>query len=1035
MLLSNGLFQIGFCQLNTTFNEQYGVGDDIHSIGYDGYRLSCWNQNENRYGKVWDIGDIIGVCINLDDDKIEYYQNGEKLGIVPINIEHDNCTAYFPALSFSEYEKCFINFGGTTLTYNYEGYEPLDIPKSQYNGSFEVTSLLLQCLSHSNFLEFLNKETHDDNEVYLKRIINQKIFYFLTNISFADFFLCKCLLFPFMYSLIKKNNLDFFVFMEQINANLKLNEYKTFYNSFFEKLTNLIEEYSVMGPKFYTKYELYCEVFLRIINNKKYFNIWNKTENFFGHLRNIFNSNVVKLGLVYGKLSDIFGDEKYNQSLGNIWMKITQEGNIVNADMNSYDEKYIDMNKKYIDIIFNYYQKTSTLCQATFIFYDLMRACYPINRIKDYNYDFNTFITTDNCKNIIAFKNVIISYMSYFFDKYNILDLNKLSLGSATIVQLPYITSAIINELSQTGIYVSYFKEENIGGKSFTILNKTLFDHNFNSTEIFSGNNNSYNICFNLLVRLISLLDKFFFAYYEFYAFTKNYIYAEYLPNERGTTFFNALFRYYFYLFNETSQIILYKISFFLIKWIYEVIINKNILNVLLIPLYLLDFPFQIVQLMLITKSKILYNEEYRKNINQSCPYFNNDDFLETLCNVYFNLLEDQRFAQYDALMQSICWKVYLLLRETKSRNIVLKNEEYIKKIILGISNLIPLENSERRITRFLSILQRVQYEYIKSYNEEELKIMDTNILNIKNTLSVNEFKNIFYSIIKNFCKNINSKLFTYKKNLDNCKQYCIDLNFIGDDSKRYIQSLNSSIKELIEIINFYELILNVSVDNFFNPDFLDLPLIYIRQFFIQLSKNILQEPYIEYLKKMLNYAYMKNIDIHCVIDCIINLILTIKQGNQKSFADFMISTRDILIKPFIDLYKYKYDSNTKNPYEIYMNKRYDEYNELFSDINNERIAYEENKIKRQKDMEFVDEELLCTICYSQIANYNIIPCFHKGCRECLLAYMAEHEQCFMCRQHYDSVVMIPDEEIQKKIEACKETIKGEENEDDNKNI
>ena len=216
MLLSNGLFQIGFCQLNTTFNEQYGVGDDIHSIGYDGYRLSCWNQNENRYGKVWDIGDIIGVCLNLDDDNIEFYQNGEKLGIVPINIEHDNCTAYFPALSFSEYEKCFINFGGTTLTYNYEGYEPLDIPKSQYNGSFEVTSLLLQCLSHSNFLEFLNKETLDDNEVYLKRIINQQIFYFLTNISFADFFLCKSLLFPFMYSLIKKNNLDFFVFMEQI---------------------------------------------------------------------------------------------------------------------------------------------------------------------------------------------------------------------------------------------------------------------------------------------------------------------------------------------------------------------------------------------------------------------------------------------------------------------------------------------------------------------------------------------------------------------------------------------------------------------------------------------------------------------------------------------------------------------------------------------------------------------------------------------------------------------------------------------------
>ena len=72
LLESNGLFQLGFCQLKTPFNKSNGVGDDIHSYGYDGFRLSCWNEKENRYGKVWDYGDIIGVCLDLDKKQIEF---------------------------------------------------------------------------------------------------------------------------------------------------------------------------------------------------------------------------------------------------------------------------------------------------------------------------------------------------------------------------------------------------------------------------------------------------------------------------------------------------------------------------------------------------------------------------------------------------------------------------------------------------------------------------------------------------------------------------------------------------------------------------------------------------------------------------------------------------------------------------------------------------------------------------------------------------------------------------------------------------
>ena len=137
-----------------------------------------------------------------------------------------------------------------------------------------------------------------------------------------------------------------------------------------------------------------------------------------------------------------------------------------------------------------------------------MRACYPINTIKDYMYDLNTFISAENKKNILGFKNVIISYMLYFFENYSNINLEEIPIGSVTIIQIPTIKEQIRNELSKTGIYVSYFKEENIGGKSSILINKNK------TPNIFEGIDQKSAICFNILVRLFSLLDKFFFVFF-----------------------------------------------------------------------------------------------------------------------------------------------------------------------------------------------------------------------------------------------------------------------------------------------------------------------------------------------------------------------------------------------------------------------------------------------------------------------------------------------------------------------------------------
>ena len=680
--------------------------------------------------------------------------------------------------------------------------------------------------------------------------------------------------------------------------------------------------------------------------------------------------------------------------------------------------------------------KKTTLCQGTFIFYDLMRACYPINTIKEYIYDLNTFMGADNKKNIIAFKNVIISYMSYFFTNYKNINFDEIPIGSATIFQLPKIIDSIKNELCKSGVYVSYFKEENIGGRSANFIGKP------NTSNIFEGIDRRSSICFNILIRLISLMDKFFFAYYELQALAKDYIFGKYMPSDRGTTLVNALFRFYFYLFNDNCQIILYNITFFLIKWLTNIKDNKDIA---LLPLYLIDFPFQIVQLMLISKSKILFNNEYRKKINENCEHFKNDDYLETLCAFYIKLFEDKNLTIYSSLIQSLGWKIYLFLREKKSRKIILKNHLYITKIISGISNIVNYNNTERIILRIITILGSTTFENLKDYTKDELSEEENYKQNTINILNKYEYKTIFSNIIHYLCKNLNAKLTLYNDDLSTCKHYCIDLNFIGNDVPRYNNNLKSSLKAVISVINFYEFILNISLESFFNSIILDIPLIYIKNFFVTLTSRILDQPYFSQLEKVLNHIYINDTKFY-LLDLFystVNLFLLCKDKENKLFVDFIVTTKNILLKPLLEVYNYGIKiinekielKNESLPFYQKMKTKFEEYKLIIDNLEEKRKIYDEEYIKNLKDIEFLDDEYLCVMCLGKIADYCINPCLHKGCKDCLLTYLADNNICFMCRQPFDSVTKIPKEEIDKIItdaKAAKTTKTGDEQENNN---
>ena len=1028
LLLSNGLFQLGFCQLRTPFTPHYGVGDDKNSFGYDGYRLSCWHETENRFGKVWDYGDIIGVCLDLEQKQVEYYQNGKKIGVGLRGFDTgmNRGFAYFPGLSFSGHEKCAFNFGAFPFIYNYPGYEPLDIPKSQYSGSFEVTSSLLQCINQCNLLDLLDDESID---IYFRRLVNNKIFYFLVTVSFRDFYLCKLLLFPFMYSLLKRNKGHYQIFLEQIHKNIYMNgtTEQIFFSEFFEKLTNIIEEYGIMGPKFFGQYEIFTTLFLEIITDETYFKLWSRTSNFFGHLRNIFTSNNFHFGRVFDKINEMFGENQKEEMIGEILTKVVTEGNLITKEMNEIDEKYFSKMKIFIEKILGYYEKNSNLCQGTFIFYDLMRACYPINTIKDYIYNLNMFMNSENKKNIIAFKNVIFTYMSYFFENYKNININDIPIGSATVVQLPHIIGSIRNELGNSGIYVTYFREENIGGKINKLLNVPLHDNTFTTSQVFSGVKKKFAIKFNILIRLISLADKFFFAYYELKALVKDYLYEEYVPESNGTNLTNSLFRYYYYLFDDTCQVILYNISFFLIKWMNNLILTKNKLNILLLPLYLMDFPFQIAQMMLIFKTKILYDDEYRKELNKQCDLFAKDDFLESLIQLYTTLFEDKIFSQYDNLIESLGWKLYLFLREEKSRKIIIKNVDYIKLIMRGISNIMTKKNSERIILRILIMLHKTANE--KDLTQEQVVEEEENNENVKKILQSEEYRAIFNSIISYFGKHLNTKLTTYCYDLDNCKEYCIDKNFIGKEVKRYESALKTSYKGVCSVIQFYEFALSISSESFFKKDNeVSLSLIHLRNFLINLTSRILNQPYFGYIETMLNHIHANGYELIDLVDLAINFVLTCGKGeNKELFIEFIVNTKEIFIHTLVDIYSYGYQiilqkiEDNDSPHLQIMKVNYEKYNEIIIELKEKRTSFEKENILNLEDEDSLYEELFCVICFKQIANTLIKPCEHKGCKECILTYMADNDKCFMCRQHISSIQTISKEEIDKEKEKLKE--------------
>ncbi|XP_054277934.1 E3 ubiquitin-protein ligase RNF123-like [Macrosteles quadrilineatus] len=127
-LESKGVMQLGWAMAEADFSPDTGVGDSIHSFAYDGNRLRKWNLVTSDYGEAWQVGDIIGCTIDLDQGDIHFYRNGRNLGKAFSSLVQGPGCVYYPAVSLAFEEKIQANFGALPFKYPVDGYEPAQQP-------------------------------------------------------------------------------------------------------------------------------------------------------------------------------------------------------------------------------------------------------------------------------------------------------------------------------------------------------------------------------------------------------------------------------------------------------------------------------------------------------------------------------------------------------------------------------------------------------------------------------------------------------------------------------------------------------------------------------------------------------------------------------------------------------------------------------------------------------------------------------------------------------------------------------------------
>jgi hypothetical protein len=496
-LITNRLAQIGWCQLVTTFNSHNGVGDDKTSFAFDGYRISLWHDGQKQYGELWDIGDIIGVAIDLDNRHIEFFKNGKSIGIAVKDISVGENVAYFPGISLSSGEKVRFNFGKSPFTYSYAGYEPMDVPDCMFNGSVEITAEFIDILK-SYLLKLLLDQTINQ---FHKLSLTNKIFSYLVSISFKDIFIYKTLIIPFFYELSMGTDL-FNIFFEYLYIYIDDSDKFDFTNLIIENLSNYIEETSLKGASSISEWKNLIKILLAILKIDFIVQHWIDANKYIENLKAIFNSNLIKNIDIYNYLKEKY-DVNTDLTTRKVFIQTKQNLQpLLEQENEQYDTIYSESLMQVIELLLldkRTFKKTTKEIKLSSIIADFVNHGYEFGNPNDFH---NLFAMNFNKRDYYPFyKNFLMNLYQILSQSYD-RDLETLS---------PNLWFA---RMSNENIY---YDEVGLGGTISHVTSEYIstIDESFRQkdTEYYSDLNHriiklSYVVILPALKDYYNLLDK-----------------------------------------------------------------------------------------------------------------------------------------------------------------------------------------------------------------------------------------------------------------------------------------------------------------------------------------------------------------------------------------------------------------------------------------------------------------------------------------------------------------------------------------------
>ncbi|XP_046359890.1 RING finger and SPRY domain-containing protein 1-like [Haliotis cracherodii] len=155
-IVTAGVMQIGWATKDSKFlnHEGYGIGDDEFSMAYDGCRQLIWYNadSEPHLQECWAPGDVLGLLLDVDSQKLIFYLNGDPLPPFTQLFTYAR-SGFFAAASFMSFQQCEFNFGAKPFSF------PPNVPFKSFNDFGELTSEERIILPRHKKLDLLKQVT------------------------------------------------------------------------------------------------------------------------------------------------------------------------------------------------------------------------------------------------------------------------------------------------------------------------------------------------------------------------------------------------------------------------------------------------------------------------------------------------------------------------------------------------------------------------------------------------------------------------------------------------------------------------------------------------------------------------------------------------------------------------------------------------------------------------------------------------------------------------------------------------------------